>query len=90
MEYRDGDCAGADRSGITFPYFEYCHPDYYSDVDDEQEFTAGVDICGSRTLTGLAVIGTWAGRVAVVAVIFIVVGGGGAGAGRGGIVARRC
>lgn len=59
QEDRDGDCAGRSRSGFTFPYFEYCHPDYNSDTAAEQEFTAGVDICGDRTLIGHAVIGAW-------------------------------
>eukprot|EP00903_Cladosiphon_okamuranus_P006181 g6078.t1 len=61
-EDRDGPCDGADRSGITFPEFEYCHPDYYDDIDEEQDFTDGVDICGDRSLTGLAVIGGYVYR----------------------------
>eukprot|EP00903_Cladosiphon_okamuranus_P010393 g9831.t1 len=61
-ENRDGPCAGADRSGFTFPVFEYCHPDYYSDADGEEEFTGGVDICGTRMLTGNAVIGGYVYR----------------------------
>lgn len=47
---------GASRSGFTFPYFEYCHPDYFS-TGDELEFTGGEDICGERLITGHAAIG---------------------------------
>lgn len=54
MEERDGSCLDADRSGFTFPLFEYCHPDYYSSDADEDAYVAGVDICGSRLLTGNA------------------------------------
>eukprot|EP00903_Cladosiphon_okamuranus_P006180 g6077.t1 len=61
-EYLDGPCADTDRSGITFPEFEYCHPDYYDDIDEERDFTNGVDICGDRSLTGLAVIGGYVYR----------------------------
>eukprot|EP00903_Cladosiphon_okamuranus_P010392 g9830.t1 len=61
-EDRDGPCDGADRSGITFPVFEYCHPDYYDDTDEEQAFTNGVDICGDRSLTGHSVIGGYVYR----------------------------
>eukprot|EP00903_Cladosiphon_okamuranus_P020570 g18881.t1 len=53
----DGACAGTERSRFTFPVFEYCHPDYDSHTEYELDFTAGVDICGSRTFTGHAVIG---------------------------------
>lgn len=56
QEDRDGPCLDASRSGFTFPYFEYCHPDYYSD-EDEYEFTGDEDICGDRLITGHAVIG---------------------------------
>lgn len=55
---RDGPCHDADRTGFTFPLFEYCHSDYFSDKDGEELFTGGVDICGSRVLTGSSVIGT--------------------------------
>ncbi|CAM9894089.1 unnamed protein product [Pylaiella littoralis] len=49
-------CQGISRSGFTFPWFEYCHPDYDSDAGEQAEFTGGVDICGGRQLTGSAVI----------------------------------
>lgn len=57
MEARDGPCLDADRSGFTFPMYEYCHPDFNSDDADEADFVAGVDICGDRLLTGTAVMG---------------------------------
>lgn len=57
VEDRYGDCASADRSDFVFPEFEYCHPGYYSTLDTEDEFTNGVDICGSRAVVGNAVIG---------------------------------
>ena len=75
---RDGPCAGADRSGFTFPLFEYCHPDFDSEAEDQQDFTAGVDICGSGMLTGSAVIGAYrvvdVFVVVVVALVVVVVG----------------
>lgn len=46
----NGDCSGLDRADYAFPVFEYCHFDYDSTGDD-------VDVCGDRTVTGLAVIG---------------------------------
>ncbi|CAN0058502.1 unnamed protein product [Scytosiphon promiscuus] len=52
MEERDGSCAGASRSDFTFPVFEYCHPDYYSDAAEEADFTEGVDICGGHVYRG--------------------------------------
>lgn len=58
VEYRDGPCLDADRSGFTFPIYEYCHPDYYADDEGEDAFTDGVDICGGRLITGHAVMGT--------------------------------
>eukprot|EP00904_Undaria_pinnatifida_P003872 jgi/Undpi1/13486/HiC_scaffold_8.g03145.m1 len=61
QEDRDGPCLDASRSGFTFPYFEYCHPDYYSD-EDEYEFTGDEDICGDRLITGHAVIGGYVYR----------------------------
>lgn len=57
QEDRDGTCAGASRSGFTFPYFEYCHPDYDSTTGDEADFVGNSDPCGTRQLTGHAVIG---------------------------------
>lgn len=57
MESRDGPCLDTDRSAFTFPIFEYCHPDYSSDDADEAGFIAGVDICGTRMVSGTAVIG---------------------------------
>lgn len=56
-EDRLGPCDGVDRSGFTFPIFEYCHPDYDSSVASEDAFTDGVDICAATTLRGNAVIG---------------------------------
>ncbi|CAM9165509.1 unnamed protein product [Scytosiphon promiscuus] len=50
-------CDGVSRSGFEFPWFEYCHPDYDSSLDSEQEFTNGVNICGERSLLGHSVIG---------------------------------
>lgn len=58
MEDRDGPCVDADRSEFTFPMFEYCHPDYFSDDEDEADFIGGDDFCGDRLITGNAVIGT--------------------------------
>ena len=52
-----GPCSGADRSGIEFPWFEYCHPDYNSAPADQDEFTGGVDFCAKTSLSGHAVIG---------------------------------
>lgn len=49
-------CSGVSRSGYTFPFFEYCHPDYDSKAAGESVFTDGKDICGSRAVEGLAVI----------------------------------
>ncbi len=57
MEARDGLCEDADRSGLTFPFFEYCHYDYDSSIDEEADFTGGVDICGDWGSLGTAVIG---------------------------------
>lgn len=56
---RDGTCVGADRTGFTFPYFEYCHPGYLDDAAGEEALRGGVDICGDKRLTGNAVIGEW-------------------------------
>ncbi|CAM9813863.1 unnamed protein product, partial [Laminaria digitata] len=61
QEDRDGDCQGASRNGFTFPFFEYCHPDYFSEGDEDQ-FTGNQDICGDRRLTGHAVIGGYVYR----------------------------
>ncbi|CAN0382047.1 unnamed protein product [Pylaiella littoralis] len=55
-------CQGIDRSGFTFPWFEYCHPDYDSDAAEQAEFTGGVDICAGSQLSGLAVIGGYVYR----------------------------
>lgn len=52
-----GTCDGTDRSDYTFPVFEYCHPDYFSNIADEVGNTGGADICGRRVVTGNAVIG---------------------------------
>ncbi|CAM9759383.1 unnamed protein product [Scytosiphon promiscuus] len=62
VEYRDGPCLDADRSGFTFPIFEYCHDGYSSDDEGEDAFTAGVDICGSSQLIGSAVMGGYVYR----------------------------
>lgn len=59
QEGRDGPCLGADRSQYTFPWFEYCHPGYKSNVDSEAEFLGGVDLCGDRLITGNTVIGEY-------------------------------
>lgn len=61
VEERDGPCAGADRSGFEFPYYEYCHVDYYSDRASEYDALDGIDICGDRLITGHAIIGKWSG-----------------------------
>ncbi|CAM9680684.1 unnamed protein product [Pylaiella littoralis] len=55
-------CQGINRSGFTFPWFEYCHPDYDSDAAEQAEFTGGVDICAGSQLSGLAVIGGYVYR----------------------------
>lgn len=66
MQERNGWCRDLDRSEYTFPVFEYCHPDYYSDTDDEVEFVGGVDVCGERLITGHSVIGkSWLRREVV-------------------------
>ncbi|CAM9211348.1 unnamed protein product, partial [Sphacelaria rigidula] len=57
VEDRFVPCSSASRAGVQFPWFEYCHSDYFSDAPGEKEFTDGVDICGSRAITGFAVIG---------------------------------
>lgn len=54
---RYGDCDGASRSGYTFPVFEYCHQSYDSTEEGEEVYTDGIDICGSRSVIGNAVIG---------------------------------
>eukprot|EP00904_Undaria_pinnatifida_P007443 jgi/Undpi1/3829/HiC_scaffold_16.g07198.m1 len=54
---RIGSCDGISRSGVTFPIYEYCHPDYDSTDEGEDVFTNGNDLCGARSVTGLAVIG---------------------------------
>ncbi|CAN0530076.1 unnamed protein product, partial [Ectocarpus sp. 12 AP-2014] len=43
-------CGFVDRSGFTFPLFEYCHPGYDSTDANEQEFTGGADVCGNRVV----------------------------------------
>lgn len=53
----DAPCDGVDRSGIEMPIFEYCHPSYFSDTEEEQAFTGGNDICGDRTIVGNGAIG---------------------------------
>lgn len=53
----DDSCSDLSRSGLVFPIFEYCHPDYDSSESDEGEYTDGQDICGARTVVGNAVIG---------------------------------
>ncbi|CAM9310804.1 unnamed protein product [Pylaiella littoralis] len=50
-------CEDVDRDDYEFAWFEYCHPDYDSDADEQADFTGGVNICGDRLLTGGAVIG---------------------------------
>ncbi|CAM9548065.1 unnamed protein product [Ectocarpus sp. 6 AP-2014] len=62
QESRDGPCLDTDRSAFTFPIYEYCHPDYSSDDADEADFVAGVDICGTRMVSGTAVIGGYVYR----------------------------
>lgn len=57
MQERNGWCRDLDRSKFTFPIYEYCHPDYYSDADGEDEFVGDVNICGDRLITGHSVIG---------------------------------
>lgn len=57
QEDRIGNCATLSRSGLVFPIYEYCHPDYDSSTSSENEFTGGNDLCGARTVEGLAVIG---------------------------------
>ena len=57
MQERNGLCVDLDRSEFTFPIFEYCHPDYYSDKDSERDFVGDVDVCGDRLITGHSVIG---------------------------------
>lgn len=57
VQERNGLCKDLDRSKFTFPIFEYCHPDYYSDADGEEEFVGGVNVCGDRLITGHSVIG---------------------------------
>ena len=52
-----GACADADRSGYTFPIFEYCHPNYYPSSSSQDEYMDGVNICGDRSVTGSTVIG---------------------------------
>lgn len=44
---------------------QYCHPDYHSDVSDEDDFTNKQDICGDRDITGLSVIGDGRQRILV-------------------------
>lgn len=51
-----GSCDGADFSSYKSPYFQYCHPSYHSAADDSK-YTNGVDVCGDRSVTGLAIIG---------------------------------
>lgn len=50
-----GDCADASRDYVS-PYFQYCHPGYDSATDDNK-YTGGIDVCGDRAVTGMAVIG---------------------------------
>ena len=52
-----GVCADTDRSGYTFPIFEYCHFDYDSSISSEDDYTGGNDICGDRSVLGTTVIG---------------------------------
>lgn len=49
-------CDTIDRSIYEPPYFEYCHQDYQG---QDTAFTAGIDICGDRSIVGSAVIGAW-------------------------------
>ena len=55
-----GSCVGADRSGFTFPTFEYCHYDYDSSPSSENDYTGGIDICGDRSVEGNTIIGMYA------------------------------
>ena len=52
-----GPCADVDRSGFTFPVFEYCHINYDSSPSSEDVYTGGNDICGDRSVVGNTVIG---------------------------------
>lgn len=65
-----GSCLDADRTGFTFPYFEYCHPGYSDNADNEENYRGGTDICGSRLITGNSVIGTF--TVLTVAFVFCI------------------
>lgn len=55
-EWHGDDCNSVSRSGIEFPMFEYCHPDYDSSAAGQEKFTGGNDFC-PESLTGHAVIG---------------------------------
>lgn len=57
LEDRFGDCEDADRDSFTFPVFEYCHPDYDSTDPSEAAYLNNLDVCGTRSVLGLAVIG---------------------------------
>ncbi|CAM9956915.1 unnamed protein product, partial [Ascophyllum nodosum] len=57
-----GACADTDRSGFTFPIFEYCHFDYDSSLSSEDDYTGGNDICGDRSIVGTTVIGGYVYR----------------------------
>ncbi|CAN0432934.1 unnamed protein product [Ascophyllum nodosum] len=57
-----GSCVDADRSGFTFPVFEYCHPDYFSSSSSEDDYTNGIDICGDRNVIGSSVTGGYVYR----------------------------
>lgn len=63
QEARIGSCAAKSRAGFTFPIFQYCHADYYDDASGESTYTAGVDICGDRSVVGNAVIGKFSCRL---------------------------
>ncbi|CAM9268154.1 unnamed protein product, partial [Hapterophycus canaliculatus] len=55
-------CDGVSRDEFVFPWFEYCHQDYDSTLDSEQQYTGGVDVCGERIMLGQSVIGGYVYR----------------------------
>lgn len=57
VEGEYGNCDGASRSEFTFPVYEFCHSDYDSSDPGEAVFTDGIDICGTRSITGSSIIG---------------------------------
>lgn len=42
---------------MTPPTFEYCHYNYDTNAESEEQYTGGNDICGDGTVEGNCVIG---------------------------------